>query len=828
MKTLCLLGILTLCAVTSIAQKRIDFRIPAVTSGFDLKGKFKQHELFKADVGNIYKQLNKSVEKRFKLTFSDKLSWEFDLEKNELLAPAYVEIVAGEGGEIKRKVSSARSYSGILKGGRGRISMTVDHGFFSAAITDGGQTWYVEQAQYLNGETDSDVVVVYNSSDVIPLEGAQCGVEDTESKVAEFKETKSSARVAADGCKVVELAIASDLSMFTKYGSASAAFNHNIAIMNNVAVLYRHEFSDNIEFRIVAQYIAEAPSAEPFLPLTDSTDPSTVLWNFTAWAEAGNFKVDYGIGQLWTNRDFNAAAVGIAWVRGVCTAGRYNALQDFGGNMAAMAVLAAHEIGHNFGADHDASRSATIMAPSVNMSINWSPVSKSDISNQISIRSCFKSCSPSVTPDFAISPSAACVGGSVLFKDKSTNSQARNWGFSSGSPSTSTVAQVPVTYALAGVYDVSLTADNTNTLHIPGRVIVNDVALNKESCVIPSGAGGTGGIKYFGLNEISFSSGNAATDGARYVDRSCSQIADLQKNTSYDFTINVGQAGAQEYVSIYIDYNGDGMFNESDERVIATDNTWAGHLIYNTAANSWLRFTTPFQITTNKILRLRIITDTTKPGSACHNPVNGQVEDYGVVFRGEMSNNSSLPVDLISFNGKSLESHNLLQWRTVNETGMKSYTVQRSEDGFQFFDIGAVSSQNTGRDQFLYEFKDDQITDETGGYYYKLQMAELDGKSTFSRIVYIKNNSFKSGLALVNCQTLINGNDISYDLVSNRSRLVTITVFDVMGNKVRTWDRQISDGKNHIKDDMSRLNSGIMFLSIKSEDQPVIVQKILR
>jgi hypothetical protein len=827
MKTFYLIGVLMLCVITAFAQKRIDFREPGPARGVDLKVKFKHHELFKADVGSIYDQLEKSNDERFQLNFSDKHAWDVELKRNDLIAHNYTEIVGGEGGKKRVKVSSVRSYSGVLKGGRGHIAVTVDHGFFSAALTEDGQTWYIEQAQYMNGEEDTDMVVVYNANDVIATEGAMCGVEDTEMKVSEFKETNSAARIAANGCKVVELAIASDYSMFTKYGNASAVFSRNIAIMNNVSVLYRHEFADNVEFRIVAQYVAEEASGDPLLPLTAAVDPSTVLWNFTAWAEAGNFNVSYGLGQLWTNRDFTGSTIGIAWVRAVCTAGKYSAVQDFGGSIASMAVLAAHEIGHNFGASHDAGGSKTIMAPSVNSTTTWSDASKSDINYQLSIRTCFKACSAPVTPDFTIFPSAACVGGSVLFKDKSANSESRSWEFPSGSLATSSLAQVSVSYALPGVYDVTLTPNNSDEFFSPGRIVVSDVALNEALCPLPSGTAGSGGIKNFTLNEINFGSGSAATDGSKYVNRSCSINTGLKVNTSYDLALNVGQASAKEYISIYIDYNGDGRFNETNERIVATQNTWSGHITYNNGANAWLRFTTPAQVKSYKVLRLRVISDTSKPGSACHNPVNGQVEDYGVVFRG-VNLTISLPVDLISFTAKNTEGSNLLQWRTVNESDMKSYIVQRSDDAINFSDIGLVAANNSGKDKSSYEFRDEYTTNKSPGYYYKLKMEGSDGEDTFSRIVYLKNNEFQSGLMLASCQTLIDGNDIAYDLVSNKSRSVTVTVFDMMGNKLDSWKRQLHEGKNQIKDDVSRLNSGMMFFSVSAQDHPVIVQKILK
>ena len=218
-----------------------------------------------------------------------------------------------------------------------------------------------------------------------------------------------------------------------------------------------------------------------------------------------------------------------------------------------------------------------------------------------------------------------------------------------------------------------------------------------------------------------------------------------------------------------------------------------------------------------------MVTDTSNPTNACHNPVAGQVEDFGVVFR----SSSPLPVDLISFSGKKTSNGNLLEWKTVNETQMQSYTVERSETGIGFSYIGTVSSNNTGKNRFTYQLTDEAIPSTVGGYYYKLRMAEMDGKTTFSRIIFVKNTDVQSGLVLQNCQTLI-GDDIAYELVSDSERTVNVSLFNILGTRVKTWEKLLSKGSNQIKDDMTNLNSGLLFLSIQSNDQPVIVQKILK
>ena len=829
MKQIYLLGFFLITVFTATAQKRIDFEVPKITSGVDLRAKFKQHKLVKADLEGIYAKLENDPNGQIELSFSGQHRWTFELHENNLLSSNYFVTVAGSNGISKRSNTTVKTFDGTISGGRGKISLTVDHGFFSAVVNDGGQTWYIEQAQYINGESDNEVLVMYNAQDVIEEKTFRCGVEDDKNRADELLQPNSGMRTLVDGCKLVELAIASDASMFTKFGSTSAVFNHNIAVMNNVAVLYRYEFIDNIEFIIVTQYGSMDYSNDPLSPNTTSTNPSTLLPAFANWGQqAPNFGVTFDVGQFWTNRDFDENTVGLAYLGSICTSSKYHILQDYSLNLAILAGMTAHEIGHNFNAGHDASGSPTIMAPTVSTSDIWSGDSQTAISSYVSSRACVSSCNGTVTPAFIAMPSAVCVGATVQFKDNTANGSIRSWTFQSGNPATSTSARQAITYLTPGAFDVTLVS-GAKSLVSDNYIIVNNPALNTTSCPLPSGTPGRVGLRYFALNSISSSSGYAPSDGGKYVDRSCTLITELRESTSYDITASIGYYDGDETtaiferIKVYIDYDSDGLFNEATELVVNSTSFWAGYIAYDATNRPWLRFTTPANATKDKILRVRVVTDTSNPTNACHNPVAGQVEDFGVVFR----SSSPLPVDLISFSGRKTGNGNLLEWKTVNETQMQSYTVERSETGIGFSDIGTVSSNNTGKNRFTYQLTDEAIPSTVGGYYYKLRMAEMDGKTTFSRIIFVKNTDVQSGLVLQNCQTLI-GDDIAYELVSDSERTVNVSLFNILGTRVKTWEKHLSKGSNQIKDDMTNLNSGLLFLSIQSNDQPVIVQKILK
>ncbi len=806
------------------------------TEGARLRTKFRDFKLLQTDLRKGYESLANSLEPILQLEVAGGKTWSFQLQETNLLADAYFETIGTAKGKTKLRSRSIRTFSGKLHGRPGTISLTMDYDFFTASIQDGNQHWYIEPAGDFGESGSMEELILYNTQDILQDSGFSCGIEDTQQKAAELHPRYESGRTMANACKVIEIAIASDRSMYLKYGSVTAVFNRNIAIMNNVALLYRHEFVDNLEFRVLTQYVSQDPSADPlssqpgyFAPADTTlvTNPSNALNFFRYWAELGGFNTFlYDIGQFWTNRDFQGTVVGQAFRGTACGSFKYHVLQDYTTNYANLIVMTAHEIGHNLNATHDTAP-GDIMWQTISNTATWSALSKTDINGFIPSRSCLSACDAPALPAFVLSNPSTCIGNSIVFKDKTANGTTRTWDFPAGQPSTSTLPQPTVTYLEGGNYTVALYSSGAPALIEEDFIIVSDPDETPPVCAIPEGIPGKGGIRRFALNNMEFNSGTAESDDANYVDRFCTVSTDLEPGASYDvaLTLGVTSPARTEWVRVYIDYNNDGIFNENEELVIDAPSAWAGEITFDPISRPWLRFTTPSTVIPHKMLRLRVITDENPITSACNAPTTGQVEDYAVFFREEFA--AALPVDLISFSGKHEEQHNLITWTTVYESNLASYELLRSETGADFYPVALITAKASEEQRYTYLFQDNEIQATAGGYYYRLKMIDIDGSYTFSRIIYIQHPSQLAGLILQNCQTLITASTVDYELVSDTERNVTVTLIDRMGNTIRQWSRYLGKGTNTIQDELPPANAGIYFFMIQHTDEPAIVRKLV-
>ena len=228
--------------------------------------------------------------------------------------------------------------------------------------------------------------------------------------------------------------------------------------------------------------------------------------------------------------------------------------------------------------------------------------------------------------DFTADRTSVCAGATVTFDDLSLLSPTSwSWSFPGGTPSTSTAANPVVTYNTPGTYAVTLTASNVNgsgsTMTKTGYIVV--YAVPATACTVTRTEVPAVNI---GIFNVAFHTIDHATawDGPVMNDYSCTQIAQLQPNTNYPIAVTVGGFNNQ-WVRVYIDYNGNGNFTDAGEQVFAPAN--------GTGVRSG-SFTTPAAPTTGVLRRMRVITDfvNTTPGP-CTSPVQyGQVEEYGVVF----------------------------------------------------------------------------------------------------------------------------------------------------------------------------------------------------
>ena len=336
-----------------------------------LEGSFWEYEAFRFSPSKLRSILDPSIDSlEVVLNLGEGKRWPIVLVPNELRSKELL---------LKASESLPTTYKGYLNlpnGGEVRMSVTPDK--LTGFVTLNGEKIFVENLSNLDLDVPKDILISYKESDALDS-AYSCAVRQAEGYEKNIQPQLNSR---ASCPEAYELEIAT-IATFERYLAQGATINgvndHILSLLNLVEVNYA---PFNILFKVVEQQVITCEDCEPW---DDTDDIQELLSEFTLWAPGG-FLENHDIGICFF-RGQGFGTVGYAWIGSVCTNARYSVVDQLG-STTGNRVLIAHEIGHNFGSNHDPSGSPYIMAPSVNSATGFSPTSIGKFNSHIASRTC--------------------------------------------------------------------------------------------------------------------------------------------------------------------------------------------------------------------------------------------------------------------------------------------------------------------------------------------------------------------------------------------------------------------------------------------------------
>ncbi len=108
------------------------------------------------------------------------------------------------------------------------------------------------------------------------------------------------------------------------------------------------------------------------------------------------------------------------------------------------------------------------------------------------------------------------------------------------------------------------------------------------------------------------------------------------------------------------------------------------------------------------------------------------ISSFSPITLGSTDLNNPLPVELISFQA-TLEGNRVqLDWATASELNNDYFMVQRSDDDFEWYDLGTVKGAGTTVERQSYTFEDTRPS--FGLSYYRLKQVDLNGQFEYSPV----------------------------------------------------------------------------------------------
>lgn len=178
---------------------------------------------------------------------------------------------------------------------------------------------------------------------------------------------------------------------------------------------------------------------------------------------------------------------------------------------------------------------------------------------------------------------------------------------------------------------------------------------------------------------------------------------------------------------------------------------------------------------------------------------------------------STLPVTWQSFNANRISQAVLLNWVTANEINNNYFEVERLTGNMalatnNWQSIGTVKGNGNTNTTSKYSFTDKQLAAENSAYY-RIKQVDFDGKTSFSKTVYIAAKQTENQSFLVKP----NPSEGKFTVVYNTSNNAgfTISVYNLLGLEV--WHQLSNNIETNI--DLSNLPKGLYTVIINDADK---------
>lgn len=192
--------------------------------------------------------------------------------------------------------------------------------------------------------------------------------------------------------------------------------------------------------------------------------------------------------------------------------------------------------------------------------------------------------------------------------------------------------------------------------------------------------------------------------------------------------------------------------------------------------------------------------------------------------------NSTVPVELISFNAEVVNNRVELTWMTATETNNRGFEIERSQKSNvksqnEWETIGFVQGSGTTMIPQSYSFVDANL--KSGKYFYRLKQIDFDGTFEYSNTIEMDFAPVTSFVLDQNYPNPFNPTTkISWQSpVSSRQIL---KVYDILGNEIATLvDEYKEAGRYEVGFDATNLPSGIYFYKLQSNNFSDVKKMVL-
>ena len=174
-----------------------------------------------------------------------------------------------------------------------------------------------------------------------------------------------------------------------------------------------------------------------------------------------------------------------------------------------------------------------------------------------------------------------------------------------------------------------------------------------------------------------------------------------------------------------------------------------------------------------------------------------------------------LPVSSIHLTGLRSDHGNVLKWNVVNENGIGSYSVEKSNDGKTFKMIKKIMTTESSSLEKSYEHLDAATSNQA---YYRILINDINSSGKYSNICFLNNMDNITQLKLYPNPT---NQNINVEYLSDHIGEIKLSIHNISGDEIYKSSYKITSGVNDIQLPLIHIPSGIYYLSVLEKNLPI-------
>lgn len=171
----------------------------------------------------------------------------------------------------------------------------------------------------------------------------------------------------------------------------------------------------------------------------------------------------------------------------------------------------------------------------------------------------------------------------------------------------------------------------------------------------------------------------------------------------------------------------------------------------------------------------------------------------------------ALPLKWQYVKGFSSGGDNYIEWATLMEQSINYFSIEYSDDGFTFSEVGTVMAAGNSYTSNSYKFIHKTVTAPVS--YYRIKQVDIDGKHSYSKIIKIYEATSPITQVLIVSNPV--NTTLNLHIKSEKAASLILQVSDIHGRIIYSSYKNLLTGESTLSINLSGKTSGVYYLKLK-------------